>query len=152
TVGQRAGEGLAAVIAASGIEPLDSAGDIGEGSTSGRGGVELSLVTDDEMLIRADGCRRRQHNEVELAVAIAERVVGALAERSLARDRSAVSSKDLSAYDRWRLNAHAAAGSLALRELRQQVAERHIPGVAAAGVLDVETESAWLTYSHRRRA
>src|SRR5262249_56380729 len=109
TVGQRAGEGLAAVIAASGIEPVDRAGDIGKGSTSGRGGVELSLVTDDEMLIRADGCRGGQHNEVELAVAIAERVVGALAERSLAGDRSSV-SKDLSADDRRRLIAHAAAG------------------------------------------
>ena len=53
----------------------------------------------------------------------------------------AVGSEDLRAQDLRRQVAHAAR-----RDVRQQITERHVPGVARSGVLDVEGEVAPLSY------
>jgi len=105
---------------------------------------------DNQMLTRADRCHPLQHRQVELAVgsAVAERVVGTLGERALARDRGdAVCRKDLRAEDGRCHIAHAAR-----RVARQQVTNPHVPGVGLSDVLDVEAKVAPLSRSHRRRA
>src|SRR5262249_20805648 len=116
-----------------------------------RVGVELGPVTDDQPLIRADPSRGRQHYDVELAVgrrAVAANVVADRVERALAWDRSdAVCRKDLRAQAFGRQIAHAAR-----RDVRQQVTQGYVPGVAEPGVLNVDGEIAPLSQIHRRRA
>ena len=53
-VAQGAVVGIAVGIVAAGIEPLDGTCDIGERDAILRIGIELSPVTDDQPLIRAD--------------------------------------------------------------------------------------------------
>jgi len=145
-VGQRAGVGPAAGNAAGSIEPLDGARDIGERDAIPRIGVQLRLVMDDQMFIRRDRCRRRQHREIELAVGsvVAERVVGTLDEQALGRG-DAVCRKDLCAQDGGCRVAHAAR-----RDVRQHVTHARVPGVAESGVLDVQAEVTRLSQIHRR--